>query len=63
LILVIGELMNDSPGKICTSCGKLTKDYVEFKCPKCNEGVIIRCRECRENFRSYKCSVCGFEGP
>ncbi|MGC9037853.1 MAG: zinc finger domain-containing protein [Candidatus Micrarchaeia archaeon] len=55
--------MNDSPGKICTSCGKLTKDYVEFKCPKCNEGVIIRCRECRENFRSYKCSVCGFEGP
>ncbi|MGC8676534.1 MAG: zinc finger domain-containing protein [Candidatus Micrarchaeia archaeon] len=55
--------MTDLPGKVCSSCGKLSHDYTEFKCPKCGNSTIVRCRECRENFRTYKCEVCGFEGP
>ncbi|MGB9732483.1 MAG: zinc finger domain-containing protein [Candidatus Micrarchaeales archaeon] len=50
-------------GKVCTSCGKLTHKYVEFKCPKCGEATIIRCEHCRETYTPYKCPKCGFEGP
>ncbi|MGC8547860.1 MAG: zinc finger domain-containing protein [Candidatus Micrarchaeia archaeon] len=55
--------MAELPGKVCSSCGKLTTDYTEFKCPKCGNATIVRCRDCRENFHTYKCPVCGFEGP
>jgi predicted RNA-binding Zn-ribbon protein involved in translation (DUF1610 family) len=51
------------PGKICSSCGRLTSQYVEFKCPKCGEGVITRCDECRMTYTRYRCDKCGFEGP
>ncbi|MCL4373766.1 zinc finger domain-containing protein [Candidatus Marsarchaeota archaeon] len=51
------------PGKRCVSCGRLTSEYTEFKCPKCGKGTIIRCDHCREITNSYKCDVCGFEGP
>jgi len=58
-----GVNMAEIAGKVCTSCGKNTNDYTEFKCPRCGKTTIIRCRECRENFHTYKCSECGFEGP
>ncbi len=51
------------PGKICSSCGRLTHKYSEFKCPKCGKTTIIRCDHCREISNTYKCSECGFEGP
>ena len=51
------------PGKVCVSCGRLTNDYTEFKCPTCGSGSIIRCHHCREISNSYKCKECNFEGP
>ncbi|MFH1586583.1 MAG: zinc finger domain-containing protein [Candidatus Diapherotrites archaeon] len=49
--------------KICTTCNKeVTGDYVEFKCPKCDKEIIIRCGHCRSTSKTYQCS-CGFEGP
>jgi len=51
------------PGKVCVSCGRLTHEYTEFKCPSCGEGTIIRDRHCREITNVYKCTKCGFEGP
>ncbi|MGC8587298.1 MAG: zinc finger domain-containing protein [Candidatus Micrarchaeia archaeon] len=51
------------PGKTCISCGRLTKDYVEFKCPNCGKANIVRCSHCRETYVRYKCPECGFEGP
>ncbi len=51
------------PGKVCVSCGRLTSDYTEFKCPTCGKGHIVRCHHCREISNGYKCSECGFEGP
>ena len=51
------------PGKTCVSCGRLTHEYTEFKCPKCGKDMIIRCMHCREISNSYKCSECEFEGP
>ncbi len=51
------------PGKVCSSCGRLSSQYVEFKCPKCGEGVITRCDECRMTYTRYRCDKCGFEGP
>ncbi|MGC8538674.1 MAG: zinc finger domain-containing protein [Candidatus Micrarchaeia archaeon] len=51
------------PGKVCSSCGRLTNDYVSFKCPKCGKSTIIRCSHCRETYTKYTCEVCGFEGP
>lgn len=51
------------PGKKCGSCGHLTNEYTEFKCPSCGEGNIIRGKHCREISNSYVCEVCGFEGP
>ncbi|MGC8629173.1 MAG: zinc finger domain-containing protein [Candidatus Micrarchaeia archaeon] len=55
--------MPELTGKVCSSCGRLTNDYTEFKCPKCGSTTIVRCRDCRENFHTYKCEACGFEGP
>jgi predicted RNA-binding Zn-ribbon protein involved in translation (DUF1610 family) len=51
------------PGKECGSCGRLTHEYTEFKCPKCGKGTIVRCKHCRETSNIYRCSECGFEGP
>ncbi|MCL4375489.1 RNA-binding protein [Candidatus Marsarchaeota archaeon] len=53
--------METLPGKVCISCGKLSNQYVKFKCPACEE-EIIRCYNCRETHIKYK-SKCGFEGP
>lgn len=50
-------------GKVCSSCGRLTSEYTEFKCPSCGETTIVRCKRCRENFARYKCEKCKFEGP
>ncbi|MDE1855707.1 MAG: RNA-binding protein [Candidatus Micrarchaeota archaeon] len=52
-----------TPGKVCSSCGRLTDQYVEFKCPSCGKGHIVRDYRCRENFVKYTCKECGFEGP
>ena len=51
------------PGKSCVSCGRLTSDYTEFKCPKCGKETIIRCLHCREIGNRYICKECEFEGP
>lgn len=51
------------PGKICSSSGNLTSQYVEFKCPKCGDEAIIRCDECRKTYTRYRCPKCEFEGP
>ncbi len=51
---------------LCISCKKkITNDKgcVKFKCPKCGEYEIIRCKHCREISIKYKCPSCGFEGP
>ena len=50
-------------GKTCSSCGRLTSEYTEFKCPQCGNSTIIRCGTCRENHNTYKCNECKFEGP
>ncbi|MFC1697487.1 zinc finger domain-containing protein [Nanoarchaeota archaeon] len=51
---------------ICLSCkvklANLTGS-VKFKCPKCGEFEIIRCKHCRDIVAKYKCAACGFEGP
>jgi len=50
----------------CNSCGKEIindKGSVQFNCPNCGKGIIIRCRHCREIAAKYKCPICGFEGP
>jgi len=48
--------------KICTSCNKVTTDFVSFPCPICGE-EIVRCKVCRGRSNTYTCSKCGFEGP
>lgn len=50
-------------GKVCISCGRLSSEYTEFKCPQCSEGTIIRDAHCREISNAYRCPKCGFEGP
>lgn len=50
-------------GKVCISCGRLSSEYTEFKCPQCGEGAIIRDIHCREISNTYRCAHCGFEGP
>ena len=47
--------------KRCVTCGKNTKDFAEFPCPECGEG-LVRCHYCRENRNKYGCK-CGFTGP
>ena len=50
--------------KICTSCNKIvTKGHIEFKCPNCGKGNIVRCSHCRETVKTYTCKECGFVGP
>ncbi len=51
------------PGKKCGSCGHLTSEYTEFECPSCGKGKIVRGKHCREISNTYRCGVCGFEGP
>jgi predicted RNA-binding Zn-ribbon protein involved in translation (DUF1610 family) len=55
--------MSSQRGKLCSSCGKLSVEYVEFKCPGCLQEVIVRDMRCRENHTRYRCSKCGTEGP
>ena len=50
-------------GKICSSCGRLTQDYTEFKCPVCGKSTLVRCKQCRETYNKYRCKDCEFEGP
>lgn len=50
-------------GKVCSSCGRLTSAYTEFKCPNCGKSTIVRCNDCRKTYNKYKCKECGFEGP
>ena len=51
------------PGKVCVSCGRLTHEYTEFKCPSCGDSTVIRDKHCREITNIYRCPKCGFEGP
>jgi predicted RNA-binding Zn-ribbon protein involved in translation (DUF1610 family) len=46
---------------ICISCNKDNKDYVKFKCPKCN-AEIVRCENCRALEIDYQCKKCDFKG-
>lgn len=55
--------MGTLAGKVCSSCGRLTSEYTEFKCPSCGKTTIIRCKACRETYNKYKCAECKFEGP
>ncbi len=55
--------MANLSGSICSSCGRLASEYVNFKCPSCGKEEIIRCQSCREKYVRYKCSVCSYEGP
>ena len=48
--------------KNCTTCGKQTKDYSKFPCPKC-DAEIIRCKHCRQISLPYTCPSCGQNGP
>lgn len=49
--------------KTCSSRGRTTADYAEFKCPSCGKVKIVRCKSCKENLNRYICKECGFEGP
>lgn len=50
----------------CVSCGmsvEADKNWVEFKCPKCEKASIIRCGKCKRLTNKYECPECGFIGP
>jgi len=48
----------------CISCKKkISRGAARFKCPKCGEYEIIRCKNCREIAAKYTCPSCNFEGP
>lgn len=50
----------------CSSCGKgveAEKFWVNFPCPKCRQGTIIRCAKCKTTENAYTCSACSFKGP
>ncbi|MFH1256164.1 MAG: zinc finger domain-containing protein [Candidatus Diapherotrites archaeon] len=50
--------------KVCSTCNReVTSEFVEFKCPECGKGKIVRCQNCRVNSRLYTCKECGFTGP
>ena len=50
--------------KVCTTTNvEVTSTYVEFKCPKCLAGRIVRSSHARETSKPYVCPECGFEGP
>ena len=49
----------------CSSCSldiTNVNGSVEFNCPKCGKGKLVRCSQCRTNGIKYVCSECGFEG-
>ena len=50
----------------CITCGKTVESdrfCVEFNCPSCGKGRIIRCSQCKILQNPYKCISCDFEGP
>lgn len=50
----------------CVSCGKRIEAeqfWVEFMCPKCGKGKIVRCEKCKSLINPYECPKCGFRGP
>jgi len=50
----------------CTSCNThitAAANFTTFKCPKCGEQDIVRCKTCRDNSVKYICVRCAFEGP
>jgi Zn-ribbon RNA-binding protein len=50
----------------CSSCKKeVTNDKSStiFKCPKCGNSDIIRCKHCKEIATRYNCNKCDFSGP
>jgi predicted RNA-binding Zn-ribbon protein involved in translation (DUF1610 family) len=59
----IGDFIATLPGKTCSSCGRLTHEYTEFKCPSCGKSTLVRCLHCREISNAYACEECKFEGP
>ena len=50
---------------ICISCKREINEggTVTFKCPKCGDFQITRCRHCREIASKYICPRCSFSGP
>ena len=61
--LLQSDKMGTSAGKTCSSCGRLTAEYTEFKCPECGKTTIVRCKACRETYNKYRCKECNFVGP
>jgi predicted RNA-binding Zn-ribbon protein involved in translation (DUF1610 family) len=55
--------MSGLRGKVCVSCGRLSADYIEFKCPGCLKETIVRDHGCREKHTKYICPNCHTEGP
>ncbi len=49
--------------KVCTTCNRETQDFVEFRCPACGKSAIVRCQQCRQTAKTYRCEECGFTGP
>ncbi|MCX6801399.1 MAG: zinc finger domain-containing protein [Candidatus Diapherotrites archaeon] len=50
--------------KKCGTCNTtITRDYINFKCPSCGKGQIVRCEHCKETAKTYTCTECGFMGP
>ncbi len=36
---------------------------VKFVCPRCGQYTVIRTQKSRKLGITYKCPICGFEGP
>jgi len=52
--------------KVCTSLKKQITNIagtVQFLCPKCGKGQIVRSKEARKQATKYRCPECGFVGP
>lgn len=50
--------------KKCTSCNQGVQEGATiFKCPKCGEEEIVRCKECKRLGVKYTCKKCGWSGP
>ncbi len=57
---------SDASSMKCTTCGtriENQKNWVEFDCPGCSNGKIIRCERCRTLMNVYRCAACDFVGP
>ncbi|MCE4617572.1 MAG: zinc finger domain-containing protein [Desulfurococcales archaeon] len=51
---------------VCISCGRIVHPgdrASAFLCPNCGKVLLWRCARCRALAITYKCPVCGFEGP